>query len=104
MALSNRGRPICRAAIDFSVDPDKELYDDFYRACQTMGCVDIRRLAKALGIAESTIRFWKTTKTFPVTRGTAKYVIQWVEQGKPIEFVIQTPEGEQILRRSYAFN
>jgi len=77
------------AAIDLRVDPDQELYYEFYKACQTLDSSDIRKLAKTLRIAESTIRFWKKTTTFPVTRGTAKHVIQWVREGKPVEFRTQ---------------
>jgi hypothetical protein len=77
------------AAIDFRLDPSQELYDRFYKACQALDYSDIRRLARTLGIDESTIKYWKQTKTFPVTRGTAKRVIQWVNQGKPVEFKTQ---------------
>jgi hypothetical protein len=97
MAVGNRGRPVCIAAIDFRVDPDQELYCEFYKACGTLTSSDIRKLARTLGIAESTIRFWKKTTTFPVTRGTAKRVIQWVKEGKPVEFRTQA----QIVTSSY---
>jgi hypothetical protein len=97
MAVSARGRPVCIAALDFRHDPDQELYDEFYRACRTLSCSDIRKLARALRIDESTVRCWKKTKTFPVTRGTAKRVIKWVEEGKPIEFRTQA----QIAASSY---
>lgn len=89
MAVNTRGRPICMAAIDFRSDPDKELYEKFYEACQMLSRSDIRKLARALDVNERTILYWKETKTFPVTRGTAKRVIQWVEEGKPIEFRTQ---------------
>lgn len=97
MAVNTRGRPICMAAIDFANDPDKELYDKFYEACKTLSCSDIRKLARALDINECTIRYWRKTKTFPVTRGTARRVIQWVEEGKPVEFRTQA----QIATSSY---
>jgi hypothetical protein len=89
MAVSNRGRPVCMAAIDFRLDPSQELYDRFYKACRTLDRSDIRKLARALHISERTVIYWKQTTTFPVTRGTAERVIQWVNEGKPVEFKTQ---------------
>lgn len=90
MAVNSKaGRPICRAVIDFSHDPDQELYNRFYGVCRTLSCSDMRRLARALRVNLATVYFWKQGHTFPVTRGTAKWVIQWVEEGKPVEWVSQ---------------
>jgi hypothetical protein len=75
------------AAIDFANDPDQKLYDKFYEVCATLNYSDMRKLARGLRIDESTVRYWKATKTFPVTRSTAQRVIQWVEEGKPVEFI-----------------
>jgi hypothetical protein len=90
MAISSKvGRPVCIAAIDFSYDLDQELYDRFYKACRTLNCCDIPKLAKALKISERGVWYWKEGKRFPETRGTAGWVIRWVEEGKPIEFRTQ---------------
>jgi len=87
MAVNTRGRPICRAVIDFAHDPDEELYDRFYKACRTLSCSDMRKLARGLRVRLATIYFWRAGRTFPVTKGTAGFVIRWVEEGKPVEFV-----------------
>ena len=90
MAVSSKvGRPVCMADIDFSRDPDQELYDRFYQVCRTLSCSDMRRLARGLRVTWATVYFWKKGKNFPATRGTAKLVIQWVEEGKPVKFMTQ---------------
>jgi hypothetical protein len=89
MAVGARGRPVCVAAIDLTHDPDQVLYEEFYRACQSLDYADMRRLAKALGLDERAVRLWKNGQTFPATRGTAWRVIQWVRQGKPIKLRTQ---------------
>jgi hypothetical protein len=104
MAIANRGRPICRAVIDFTDDPDEELYNKFYKVCRTLSCSDMRKLARGLRVTLATVYFWRQGRSFPVTKGTAAFVIRWVEQGKPTEFVIQTPTGEHVLRRCDALN
>jgi len=87
MAVNTRGRPICRAVIDFANDPDAELYERFYEVCQDLDCSDMRKLARAFRVDLSTVYRWKLRTRFPETRGTASLVIRWIEQGKPIEFV-----------------
>jgi len=87
MAVNTRGRPICRAVIDFAHDPDAELYDRFYKACQSLSCSDMRKLARGLDVTLATVYFWKQRHCFPVAEGTARLVIRWIEGGKPIEFV-----------------
>jgi len=87
MAVNTRGRPICRAVIDFRDDPDQELYKRFYEVCRTLSCSDMRKLARGLRVTLSTVYFWKQGRSFPMAEGTARLVMGWVERGKPIEFV-----------------
>lgn len=98
---SNAGRPVCMADIDFSHDPDQELYDRFYEVCRTLSCTDMRKLARGLQVTLATVYFWKGGNSFPVTRGTAKWVIQWVEEGKPVKFMTQAQIATSVypLRR-----
>ena len=87
MAVNTRGRPICRAVIDFASDPDEEFYEQFYEACQQLSCSDMRKLARALRVDLTTIYRWKLRTYFPERKGIAALVIRWVQQGKPVEFV-----------------
>ena len=77
------GRPYHRADIDFRHDPDEELYERFYRACDTLRYFDTVLLSRTLGVHLVTIRLWKAHKTFPSRRGMAHQVIAWVNNGKP---------------------
>jgi hypothetical protein len=90
MAVScNVGRPYHVADIDFSHDPEQELYDRFYEVCRGFSYFDTVLLSRALGVALNTIRLWKAGQTFPARRGTAMWVIAWVESGKPQRVVTQ---------------
>jgi len=93
MAVNTRGRPICRAVIDFAHDPDEELHERFYKACQTLTCSDMRKLARAFRISLAAVYYWKLRTYFPEREGMAVLVIRWVEQGKPIEFVNSNTES-----------
>jgi len=90
MAASAKvGRPYHVADIDFSNDPDQDLYDEFYTACRGLRYFDTVVLGRALGVSLVTIRLWKAGKTFPQRRGTAMLVISWVKAGKPQRTVTQ---------------
>jgi hypothetical protein len=90
MAVSYKvGRPYRRAAIDFAKDPDQELYDRFYAACRTLSCDDMVLLSRTLHVSFRAVCYWRVAKRFPITKGTAKLIISWVENGKPTELVTQ---------------
>ena len=93
MAVSCKvGRPYHKADIDFRHDPDQDLYDRFYAACDKLHYFDTVVLSRALGVNVVTIRLWKAHKTFPARRGTAHQVIDWVKRGKP-EIVVKQAEA-----------
>jgi len=84
MAVScNVGRPRRIAVIDFTKDPDQELYDKFYDACHKLECRDMVPLARALQVSVRSVWRWKAGQGFPATKGTAMLVIMWVNNGKP---------------------
>lgn len=93
MAINTRGRPICRAVIDFANDPDEQLYEQFYEVCRHLDCSDMRKLARAFRVDLSTVYRWKLQTYFPERKGIAALVIRWVEQGKPVEFVNPNTES-----------
>ena len=76
------GRPRYVADIDFAHDPDQELYDRFYEACREFCYRDVMALSRGLKVTPRTIYNWKNGKTFPIVRGTALMVIDWVAGGK----------------------
>jgi hypothetical protein len=83
------GRPYHTADIDFSKDPDLELYARFYEACSTLCYFDTVVLSRALGVDVVTVRRWKARQNFPERKGTAQHVINWVASGKPRKIVSQ---------------
>lgn len=90
MAVSCKvGRPYHVADIDFNSDPDQELYDDFYKACADLHYFDTVVLSRALGVSVVTVRLWKAGKTFPMRRGMAFQIIDWVNKGKPQKTITQ---------------
>ena len=98
MAVSYKvGRPYRVADIDFSKDPDQELYDRFFRACQDLRYFETVVLAKACRVDVRTVRRWKEGKNFPTTRGTAILVIDWVNRGKPEKIITQAEIARGML-------
>jgi len=91
------GRPYHRADIDLGYDPDQELYDRFYAACDTLRYFDTVLLSRTLGVTLVTIRLWKAHKTFPARRGIAFQVIEWVNNGKPEKIVTQAELAQSLL-------
>lgn len=77
------------ADINFRHDPDQDLYDRFYAACDQLHYFDTVLLSRALGVNIVTIRLWKAHKTFPSRRGTALQVIDWIDRGKPQKVITQ---------------
>lgn len=98
MAVSYKvGRPYHIADIDFSKDPDQELYDRFFEACRDLRYFETVVLAKACRVDIRTVRRWKEGKNFPTTRGTAILVIDWVNRGKPMKIITQAADSTAML-------
>ena len=98
MAISGKvGRPYHMADIDLAYDPDLELYDRFYAACEQLCYFDTVLLSRALGVCLVTIRLWKAKKTFPARRGMAQQVINWVNNGKPERTITQAENADGML-------
>lgn len=98
MGISGRvGRPYVVADIDMSIDPDLELYDQFYEACSELSYPDQRALARTLGFGTRTIRNWKAGITFPPRNGIASRVILWVGSGKPKRIISQAGAAGGVL-------
>jgi hypothetical protein len=91
------GRPYHVADIDFRYDPDQELYDRFYAACGQLRYFDTVLLSRALGVSLVAIRLWKAGQSFPRREGTAKQVINWVDNGKPEKIIKQSKTGVGML-------
>ena len=91
------GRPYHKADIDFAYDPDLELYDKFYAACDQLRYFDTVLLSRTLGVSIVTIRLWKAHKTFPARRGIAFQVIDWVNRGKPERIITQAQHAQGLL-------
>lgn len=90
MAVSCKvGRPFHIADICFSDDPDRGLYDQFYRACRSLTYFETVTLARALKVDVRTVRRWQSGKYFPARRGTAILIINWVNRGKPQKMITQ---------------
>lgn len=90
MAVSCKvGRPYHIADICFGKDPDRELYDQFYRACRDLSYFETVILARACKVAVRTVRRWQSGKYFPARRGTAVLIIAWVNSGKPQKMITQ---------------
>ena len=79
-----QGRPHYVAVIDFGKDPLLQLYDKFYRACSGLCYRDIMALSRSLFVSQRAIEAWKYKERFPGYK-VATQVIEWVEQGKPME-------------------
>ena len=98
MAISCKvGRPYHVADINFRHDPDQDLYDTFYAACDQLHYFDTVLLSRALGVNIVTIRLWKAHKTFPSRRGMAYHVIDWVNRGKPEKIIKQAEITRSML-------
>lgn len=98
MAVSCKvGRPYHVADIDFSQDPDQDLYDEFYKACSELHYMDTLVLSRALGVSIVTVRLWKAGKSFPMRRGMAFLVIEWVKKGKPQKTITQAEAANTIF-------
>lgn len=90
MAISCKvGRPYHVADICFGKDPDRELYDQFYRACRGLSYFETVLLARACRVDVRTVRRWQSGRYFPARRGTAVLVIGWVDRGKPQKIITQ---------------
>lgn len=90
MAVSCRvGRPYRIADICFAKDPDRDLYDQFYRVCRGLSYSDTVILARSLKVTVRTVRRWQSGKYFPARRGTAVLVLGWVDRGKPQKTITQ---------------
>lgn len=98
MAVSYKvGRPYQMADIDFTKDPDQELYDSFYAACDKLHYFDTVVLSRALGVHVVTVRRWKAHQTFPPGRGIAQQIIDWVNMGKPRKVVTRVQASPRML-------
>jgi hypothetical protein len=83
------GRPYHVADICFAKDPDRELYDQFYRACRNLTYSETVILARAVKVDVRTVRRWQAGQYFPSRRGTAVLIIGWVDRGKPQKMITQ---------------
>ena len=100
MATSVRvGRPYQEADINFTEDPDQELYDQFYAACADLHYFDTVVLSRTLGVHIVTVRRWKAGQTFPPSKGRAQCVIDWVNMGKPRKIVPRAQATRGMLGR-----
>ena len=98
MAVSSKvGRPYHVADIDFRHDPDQELYDEFYQACRTLTYCDMRLLGKAFGVHWITVWRWKAGQVFPMRKGIARQLIDWVVNGKPQKTVTQAEAADTMF-------
>jgi len=83
------GKPITVAIIGTPDDDDIDLYDNFFRVCRSLRRCDITALSHGLGITVRTVENWYYGLTFPKEKSTAKAVIAWYEQGKPVKKLLQ---------------
>lgn len=88
------GRPYHVADIPFGKDPDRELYDQFYKACRKLSYFETVLLARACHVDVRTVRRWQSGRYYPARRGTAILVISWVDRGKPQKVVTQEELAE----------
>lgn len=90
MAISCKvGRPYHVADISFSHDPDRELYDRFYKVCRLLSYFETVMLARAVRVDVRTVRRWQSGRYFPARRGTAILIIGWADRGKPQRTITQ---------------
>lgn len=97
VASARVGRPYHMADIDFSKDPELPLRDAFVAACATLRYFDTVVLSRTLGVDVVTVRRWKAGLCFPARRGSAQYVIKWVQDGKPRKVLTQAEINQGIL-------
>ena len=81
------GRPYHVADICFAKDPDRDLYDQFYRVCRSLTYSETVMLARALKVDVRTVRRWQSGECFPARRGWAVLIIGWVDNGKPQKII-----------------
>lgn len=101
MAISSKvGRPVYEADIDLEHDPNQEIYSQFYKACQSLTCADMRRLARALRVTLATVMRWRVGQRYPMDIGTPILIIQWVQNGKPVRMRTQAEIAASMLSES----
>jgi len=93
------GRPYHEADIDFSKDPDQDLYDQFFRACRTLSYSETVFLARACKVNVRSVRNWQSGKYFPTRRGVAILILGWVNNGKPERIVKQADVSSEYALR-----
>jgi len=84
VAISRRGRPHGIAKINFETDREIELREEFYNACAGLNYFERMALSRALCVTPVTVANWKYKMCFP-SYYVALQVIDWANQGKPIE-------------------
>lgn len=84
--IVRNGRPHGVAKINFQTDREVELRDEFFKACATLNYFERMALSRALEVTPVTVANWKYKICFP-SYYIALQVIDWVQQGKPIELV-----------------
>ena len=89
VSSSKAGRPFQVADISFGNDPDRDLYDQFYRVCQGLTYFETIVLARSLKVDVRTVRRWQSGRYFPARRGTALLIMGWVGRGKPRKVITQ---------------